>query len=81
MMPGVSVSLATWISRAGLAVTDETNFLGEFCARASAAGLPLSAAIVFVDTLHPIYEGRVLRWEAAAGPPWRSTTSQQKGNG
>ena len=67
MTPGTAASLATWISRAGLAVADETNFLGEFCARACDAGLPLSNAIVFVDTLHPIYEGRVLRWDAQAG--------------
>src|SRR6516165_1616980 len=66
-MPCASASLATWISRAGLAVADETNFLGEFCARANEAGLPLSNVVVFVDTLHPIYEGRVLRWEAQAG--------------
>src|SRR5215469_2033572 len=67
MMSSAVASLATWISRAGLAVADETEFLGQFCARACDAGLPLSNAIVFVDTLHPIYEGRVLRWEAQAG--------------
>src|SRR6516165_12761471 len=67
MTPCAAASLATWISQAGLAVADETKFLGEFCARATNAGLPLSHAIVFVDTLHPIYEGRVLRWEAHAG--------------
>ena len=33
-----------------------------FCERAVAAGLPLSRALVFIDTLHPIYEGRVVRW-------------------
>jgi adenylate cyclase len=67
MTPCAAASLATWIGRAGLAVADETEFLGEFCARASDAGLPLSNVVVFVDTLHPIYEGRVLRWEAQAG--------------
>ena len=59
--------LAKWISRAGLVAADETSFLGEFCIRARAAGLPLSNALVFVDTLHPIYEGRALRWQADAG--------------
>jgi adenylate cyclase len=67
MTPSATASLARWISRAGLAVADETEFIGQFCARACDAGLPLSNAIVFVDTLHPIYEGRVLRWEAQAG--------------
>src|SRR5262249_33084885 len=67
MTPCAAASLATWISRVGLGVTDERKLLGEFCAQANDAGLPLSNAIVFVDTLHPIYEGRVLRWEAQAG--------------
>ena len=61
MTPSAAASLATWISRVGLMVADETEFLGELCARACDAGLPLSKAIFFVDTLHPIYEGRVQR--------------------
>ena len=67
MTPSAVASLATWISRVGLAAADETDFLGQFYARACDAGLPLSQALVFVDTLHPIYEGRVQRWEAQAG--------------
>jgi len=67
MMPSAAASLATWISQVGLVVADETEFLSQFYARACDAGLPLSKAIVFVDTLHPIYEGRVQRWEAQAG--------------
>ena len=67
MTPSPAASLATWISRVGLVVADETEFLGQLYARACDAGLPLSKAIVFVDTLHPIYEGRVQRWEAQAG--------------
>ena len=34
-----------------------------FCSRAVAAGLPFARAIVFIDTLHPIHEGRAFRWE------------------
>src|SRR5690242_4932774 len=67
MMPSAAASLATWISQVGLVVADETEFLSQFYARACDAGLPLSKAIVFVDTLHPIHEGRVQRWEAQAG--------------
>jgi adenylate cyclase len=67
MMPSAAASLATWISQVGLVVADETEFLSQLYARACDAGLPLSKAIVFVDTLHPIYEGRVQRWEAQAG--------------
>jgi adenylate cyclase len=67
MTPYAAAALATWISKAGLVAADESRFLGEFCARARDAGLPLSNALVFVDTLHPIYEGRALRWQAEAG--------------
>ena len=34
-----------------------------FCSRAAAAGLPLLRVILFIDTLHPIHEGRAFRWE------------------
>jgi adenylate cyclase len=67
MIPSAASQLATWISRVGLGASNETEFLGQFYARACDAGLPLSRAIVFLDTLHPIYEGRVQRWEAQAG--------------
>jgi len=33
-----------------------------FCERAVAAGVPISRALLLVDTLHPIYEGRLVRW-------------------
>jgi adenylate cyclase len=33
-----------------------------FCDRCVAAGLPLARALVLIDTLHPVHEGRVLRW-------------------
>jgi adenylate cyclase len=33
-----------------------------FCDRCIAAGLPLARALLFVDTLHPVHEGRLLRW-------------------
>jgi adenylate cyclase len=62
MKPDAIAGLAAWISEAGLAATDESGFLAELCTRARAAGLPLSRALVFVDTLHPIYEGQALRW-------------------
>jgi adenylate cyclase len=67
MTPSAAAALAAWISKAGLVAVDESSFLGEFCVRARDAGLPLSNALVFVDTLHPIYEGRALRWQAEAG--------------
>ncbi len=67
MSPDAIASLVAWISEAGLAATDESEFLAELCAQARAAGLALSRATVFVDTLHPIYEGRVYRWHELQG--------------
>jgi adenylate cyclase len=62
MTPHSIAALAAWISEAGLAAPDETAFLADLCERAREAGLAVSRATVFVDTLHPIYEGRVFRW-------------------
>jgi adenylate cyclase len=33
-----------------------------FCDRCVAAGLPLARGQVFIDTLHPVHEGRLFRW-------------------
>jgi adenylate cyclase len=54
--------LAGWITQAGLAGQTETSTLAGFCERAVALGLPLARALVLIDTLHPIYEGRAFRW-------------------
>ncbi len=54
--------LAAWITGAGLAGKAETAMLSGFCQRAIAAGLPLGRALVIIDTLHPIHEGRAFRW-------------------
>ena len=56
-------ALTSWIANAGLQGSTETTLVEGFCGRAVAAGLPLARAIVFIDTLHPIHEGRVFRWE------------------
>ncbi len=55
--------LASWIAKAGLEGRLETALVEGFCSRAVAAGLPLVRVIVFIDTLHPIHEGRAFRWE------------------
>src|SRR5262249_7668420 len=54
--------LSTWLTQAGLAGTPETAIVSGFCERCVAAGLPLGRANVFIDTLHPVYEGRLFRW-------------------
>src|SRR5271169_3806248 len=55
--------LASWLARAGLEGRTETALVEGFCSRAVAGGLPLGRAVVFVDTLHPIHEGRAFRWD------------------
>ncbi len=57
--------LSTWITKAGLAGESETAILAGFCEREVARGLPLARALVLIDTLHPIYEGRAFRWTVA----------------
>lgn len=54
--------LAGWITQAGLAGQSETAILAGFCEREVLLGLPLARALVLIDTLHPIYEGRAFRW-------------------
>lgn len=55
-------SIASWLIEAGLAGMSEPDLLHGFCERVLAAGTPLARAIVAIDTLHPIHEGRVFRW-------------------
>src|SRR2546422_6165946 len=57
--------LSAWITEAGLAGQSESAILAGFCEREVARGLPLARALVLIDTLHPIYEGRAFRWTRA----------------
>jgi adenylate cyclase len=59
------VELSAWITEAGLAGQSETAILAGFCEREVARGLPLARALVLIDTLHPIHEGRAFRWTRA----------------
>ena len=54
--------LSVWLTQAGLAGTSEIEIVSGFCDRCVAAGLPVARALMFVDTLHPVHEGRLLRW-------------------
>ena len=56
--------LATWLAKAGLEGRTETALVEGFCSHAVAGGLPLVRAMLLVDTLHPIHEGRAFRWES-----------------
>jgi adenylate cyclase len=56
--------LAEWVTQAGLIGRTESELMGGFCRRLADAGVPLARALVVLDTLHPIYEGRAFRWRA-----------------
>ncbi|MDF2764081.1 MAG: adenylate cyclase, partial [Rhodospirillales bacterium] len=52
----------TWVVEAGLAGTSEQELLHGFCERVREAGIPIARVLVGIDTLHPLYEGRIFRW-------------------
>ena len=54
--------LSALLTQAGLAGMPETDIFSLFCDRCVAAGIPLGRAHAFIDTLHPVYEGRLFRW-------------------
>jgi adenylate cyclase len=66
---GRFLPLIAWIAAAGLSGQRELGLLQEFCERAVDLGLPLSRAVVGVDTLHPVLEGRVFEWRRDAAAP------------
>ena len=59
---------ADWLVRRGLEGTPEADLLSAFCERCNAAGLPISRALVLIDTLHPVHEGTVFRWRDDGEP-------------
>lgn len=59
--------LRTWLTEAALAGESEQVLVDGFCRRGLGAGLPIARAVVFIDTLHPVYEGRALSWRLDAG--------------
>jgi adenylate cyclase len=54
--------LMNWLVRQGLESLPENDLLRGFCERCRAEGLPISRALVVIDTLHPSFEGRGFRW-------------------
>lgn len=56
------LNLMNWLVGQGLTGVPENELLRGFCERCCAEGLDLSRGLVFIDTLHPIYEGRGFRW-------------------
>src|ERR1700684_2392187 len=56
------LQLMNWLVKQGLIGASENDLLRGFCERCRTGGLDLSRGQVFIDTLHPIYEGRGFRW-------------------
>ena len=55
-------AIEAWLIQAGLRGEPDHQLVSAFCERAVAAGLPVSRVLAVIDTLHPVYEGRVFRW-------------------
>ena len=56
------LGLVNWLVSQGLTGLPENDLIRGFCERSRSAGLALSRGLVFIDTLHPIFEGRGFRW-------------------
>jgi adenylate cyclase len=56
------LNLMNWLVNQGLTGLPETDLIRGFCERSRAGGLDISRASLFIDTLHPIFEGRGFRW-------------------
>ncbi len=59
---GPRLQLMNWLVSQGLTGVAEHDLIRGFCERCRAGGLDLSRGLVFIDTLHPIFEGRGFRW-------------------
>ncbi|HEY8566707.1 MAG TPA: adenylate/guanylate cyclase domain-containing protein [Beijerinckiaceae bacterium] len=58
-----TAELLTFLSEAGLRAYSEIDLLRGFCERLRGAGVPVARVVVLIDTLHPVHEGRVFRWQ------------------
>src|SRR6266849_2608487 len=54
--------LMNWLVKQGLTGLPENDLICGFCERCRAGGLDISRASDFIDTLHPMFEGRGFRW-------------------
>jgi adenylate cyclase len=56
------LEMTNWLASQGLTGLSENDLVRGFCERCCAGGLDLSRSLIFIDTLHPIFEGRGFRW-------------------
>jgi adenylate cyclase len=54
--------LMNWLVGQGLTGLPGNDLTRGFCERCRAGGIDLSRGLAFIDTLHPIFEGRGFRW-------------------
>jgi adenylate cyclase len=67
MMQSETTAFLAWLVEQGLAGANAPVLLEGFVRRCADAGLHLSRAVVFIDTLHPIFEGGGARWSDGGG--------------
>ena len=56
------LNLINWLVGQSLTGLPDNDLLRGFCERCCAEGLSVSRGLVAIDTLHPIFEGRGVRW-------------------
>jgi adenylate cyclase len=61
--------IRAWLLDAGMDAMDEARIVKGFSLKCIEAGLPLASATALIDTLHPIHEGRVFRWDSVTETP------------
>ena len=66
-LQAVRLAIADWIARESLDGLPEDGLLAGVAERLVAAGLPLTRMVIGTDTLHPVIEGTVFRWDAGRG--------------
>jgi adenylate cyclase len=64
MNPADFDKIADWIVRRGLEGVAEADLLRAFCEKCGRAGLQIDRALMFIDTLHPVHEGRICFWRS-----------------
>ena len=81
MDPARISELRAWLIEAGLAGESETALLDGVCRRLPEAGLPIARAVMLIDTLHPVYEGRAFFLAPESGEQqtdWSNTVRATK---
>lgn len=56
--------IAAWLTQRGLKGATEIELLTGFCEACRHSGMQLNRGMALMDTLHPVYEGRVFRWDS-----------------